>query len=156
MSVAIVDGFQAGFSDSVTGPGRSELEDSDCRAVMRVFTTQIGFVMRTVALPAMAPAIMDSRVVSFWEARVRRAAREKKARVHSYPVRIVSKICVARDCEERTVVVHEVGDRDTEQCAIQTRIEPRDPFSLNNTAHGIVGGGLSALRLDLGSGGECD
>ena len=85
IKVAIVDGFLGGFSDSIAGPGRSELEDSDCRAVMRVLTTQIGFVISTVALPAMAPAIMDSRVVSFWEARVRRAAREKNARVHSYP-----------------------------------------------------------------------
>ena len=52
---------------------------------MRVLTTQIGFVIMTVADPAMAPAIMDSIVVSFSEARVRRAARAKNARVHSYP-----------------------------------------------------------------------
>lgn len=55
-------------------------------AVMRVLITQIGLVIRTVALPAMAPAIMDSTVVSFCDARPdRRAAREKRARVHSYP-----------------------------------------------------------------------
>ena len=90
INVAIVDGFRAGFSDSVPGPGRSELEDSDCRAVMRVLTTQIGLVIRTVADPAMAPASIDSRVVSLVEVRLRRAAREKKARVHSYPGYTVS------------------------------------------------------------------
>lgn len=53
---------------------------------MRVFMTQIGFVIKTVMLPAKAPAIIDSIVVSFLEARpVRRAARVKRARVHSYP-----------------------------------------------------------------------
>ena len=57
-----------------------------CLAVMRVLTTQIGFVSSTVALPARAPAIMDSTVVSFLEARpARMAARSKAARVHSYP-----------------------------------------------------------------------
>lgn len=70
------------------GAGRvSSEEEWDCRAVIRVLTTQMGFVIRTVALPAMAPAIMDSIVVSFLEARAERiAARSKKARVHSYPV----------------------------------------------------------------------
>lgn len=67
--------------------GSSWLSDEDWRAVMRVLTTQMGFVMRTVAEPAIAPARMDSRVVSFLDAReVRIAARSKKARVHSYPV----------------------------------------------------------------------
>lgn len=85
-SVARVDGFRAGFSDCTEGVGRSDDEDSDCRAVMRVLITQMGLVIRTVAEPAMAPAIMDSMVVSFFEAReVRIAARSKKARVHSYP-----------------------------------------------------------------------
>lgn len=83
--VARVDGFflVVGLDP---GPGRLSEEDSDWRAVMRVLTTQMGLVMRTVALPAMAPAIMDSIVVSFLEAREERmAARSKKARVHSYP-----------------------------------------------------------------------
>jgi hypothetical protein len=39
----------------------------------------------TVALPAIAPAIMDSRVVSFFEARPAETAPFSKAeRVHSY------------------------------------------------------------------------
>ena len=42
----------------------------------------------TVADPAMAPAIIDSIVVSFLEARpALTAARSKAARVHSYPIR---------------------------------------------------------------------
>lgn len=45
----------------------------------------MGFVMRTVAEPAMAPAIMDSMVVSLEEAREDfMAARSKNERVHSY------------------------------------------------------------------------
>ncbi len=84
-SVARVEGFRAGFSVAPPGPGSSSLDDSDCRAVMRVFTTQIGFVIRTVADPAMAPAIILSTVVSLEEARnFRMAARSKNARVHSY------------------------------------------------------------------------
>ena len=87
----------AGLLDTegeVTGGGRvpdeegddEAEEDSDCRAVIRVLTTQIGFVMSTVADPAMAPAIMDSSVVRLLLARdVRIAARSKKERVHSYP-----------------------------------------------------------------------
>lgn len=66
----------------------------DERAVMRVLTTQMGFVMSTVAEPARAPASMDSRVVSFLEGRaVRMAARSKKARVYSYPGGRVSWVC---------------------------------------------------------------
>ena len=83
-----MEGLDGGFSVAMEGVGRDSFSegDSDCRAVMRVLMTQIGFVIRTVAEPAMAPAIMDSRVVSFLEAReVRIAARSKKARVHSYP-----------------------------------------------------------------------
>ena len=60
--------------------------DSDARAVMRVLTTQMGLVMSTVAEPAIAPATIDSRVVSLVLAREERmAARSKKERVHSYP-----------------------------------------------------------------------
>jgi len=72
----------------VDGAGRSVEGDSgeDCRAVMRVFMTQIGFVISTVAEPAIAPQSMDSRVVSFWEVRdARWAARWRKLRVDSYP-----------------------------------------------------------------------
>lgn len=63
-------------------------EGADSRAVIRVLTTQIGFVISTVAEPAIAPAIIDSTVVSFMLVREgdRAAARSKKARVHSYPV----------------------------------------------------------------------
>ena len=67
--------------------GSSLFSDGASRAVMRVLTTQIGFVIRTVAEPAIAPAIIDSIVVSFFEARPAfRAARSNPARVHSYPV----------------------------------------------------------------------
>ncbi len=79
-----VEGFLGGGEDWTDGVGREEV--GDWRAVMRVFMTQIGFVIRTVAEPARAPAIMDSMVVSFFEAREERmAARSKKARVRSYP-----------------------------------------------------------------------
>ena len=83
ISVARVDGFFLGLPSP---PGSSVSCDSDCRAVIRVLTTQIGFVMSTVALPAMAPAIIDSTVVSLEKARADLiAARSKKERVHSYP-----------------------------------------------------------------------
>ena len=86
IKVVKLDGFCAGLSGVAKNVGRSEEEQSDWRAVILVLTTQIGFVMRTVALPAIAPAIIDSIVVSFLDAReLRIAARSKKARVHSYP-----------------------------------------------------------------------
>lgn len=67
--------------------GRVEDEEEEEEAVMRVFITQIGFVMRTVAEPARAPQSMDSTVVRDLLARlVRRAARVKRERVHSYPL----------------------------------------------------------------------
>lgn len=56
-----------------------------------MLTTQMGFVMSTVALPAIAPAIMDSKVVSLEEAREDfMVARSKNERVHSYPFSIIS------------------------------------------------------------------
>ena len=83
--VAKLDVVCAGWSNDVEDVGRSE-DDSDWRAVILVLTTHIGFVIRTVALPAIAPATIDSTVVSFLDAReLRMAARSKKARVHSYP-----------------------------------------------------------------------
>lgn len=60
--VLIVEGFRT-FS-AVEGEGSEDGESVE-RAVIRVFMTQIGLVMRTVALPANAPAIIDSTVVSF-------------------------------------------------------------------------------------------
>jgi len=81
--VPSVDGAFCGVAGA---PGSDSSEASDLRVVMRVFTTQMGLVMRTVALPARAPAIMDSTVVSFEEARpALSAAFSKKERVHSYP-----------------------------------------------------------------------
>lgn len=80
--VLIVEGFR-GFW---VVDGEESEGDSEERAVILVFMTQIGLVMRTVALPASAPAIIDSTVVSFWDARpARSAARVNNARVHSYP-----------------------------------------------------------------------
>ena len=82
-----MEGFFCGALEEEVEVGRAGSDEEDWRAVIRVLTTQIGFVIRTVAEPAMKPAVMDSRVVSFLEARpVRRAARSKKERVHSYPV----------------------------------------------------------------------
>lgn len=80
--------------DSVEGLPFEELlvvvvgrEEEGEAAVMRVLITQIGFVMRTVAEPARAPQSMDSTVVRVLLARlVRRAARMKRDRVHSYPL----------------------------------------------------------------------
>lgn len=95
---------------------------------MRVLMTQMGLVIRTVALPAMAPAIMDSTVVSFCEARPdRRAAREKRARVHSYPGFWEDGLDGTRalgGCDDddgglrrrsRTIIIHKICNADTEQ-----------------------------------------
>lgn len=80
-SVARVEG-----AFGLGAPGSESSEDSDLRVVIRVLTTQMGLVMRTVALPASAPANIDSTVVSFIDARpALRAAFSKKERVHSYP-----------------------------------------------------------------------
>lgn len=69
-------------------------EEEEEEAVMRVLITQIGFVMRTVAEPARAPQSMDSTVVRDLLARlVRRAARVKRERVHSYPLFLPSIDC---------------------------------------------------------------
>ena len=92
-----VEGLDLGFDEEevLRLSGRVSPSDDDddneedfsfFRAVIRVLTTQIGLVMSTVALPASAPAIIDSTVVSLREARPDlRAARSKAARVHSYP-----------------------------------------------------------------------
>lgn len=80
-SVPSVDDFFAGFPP---GGGRSDSQSAP-RAVMRVLTTQVRFVIITVALPARAPASIDSMVVSFLEARpALRAAFSNQARDHSY------------------------------------------------------------------------
>lgn len=71
-----------------------EEEEEEEEAVIRVLITQIGFVMRTVAEPARAPQSMDSTVVRDLLARlVRRAARVKRERVHSYPLFLPSIDC---------------------------------------------------------------
>ena len=76
-SVCSVEGFR--------GDDDREVEEEGEAAVMRVLMTQIGFVISTVALPANAPASIDSMVESFCDSRPARL--EKTARVHSYPVR---------------------------------------------------------------------
>ena len=89
IKVAKLEGFRAGLSDFVEDLGSSEEDSSAWRAAILVLTTHIGLVIRTVALPATAPASIDSIVVSFLDARdVRTAARWKKARVDSYPGQI--------------------------------------------------------------------
>lgn len=149
-----------------------DADDSDCRAVMRVFTTQIGLVMRTVADPATAPASMDSTVVRVLVARpARRAARVKKALVHSYPrkkcqwERSGCRLCwrlIAlprtnqAPSRSRTVVVDKVRDSNAKQCTVQPRVQSLDAFSLNNPTDGIIRGGIGSSRFDLSSCGECD
>lgn len=82
-SVPMVDGFEEALLEP---PGSCCEEEVSDLAVMRVLTTQMGLVISTVALPARAPASMDSTVVSLEEARpALMAARSKAARVHSYP-----------------------------------------------------------------------
>lgn len=103
-------------------------------AVMRVLITQIGFVMRTVADPARAPQSMDSTVVRALLARlVRRAARVKRERVHSYPLFSPLMGCELAHADNRgkedggggggkgeaegrghTVVINEIRHRDAE------------------------------------------
>lgn len=61
--------------------------DACLRAVMRVFTTHIGLVSSTVAVPAIAPANMDSRAVRFSLVRPDfKAVFRRRLRVHSYPI----------------------------------------------------------------------
>ena len=80
-SVPIVESFLAALLLDGDSPS------ADFRAVIRVFTTHIGFVMSTVALPAIAPAMIDSTVVSFRDARpALKAALSNATLVHSYPV----------------------------------------------------------------------
>lgn len=100
--------------------GRVEVDSVD-RAVILVLITQIGFVMSTVALPARAPAIIDSIVVSFDDARRdRRAAREKRSRVHSYPVHRNQgqRFSFSQEFqlrEQPTIVVDKVGHANSKQ-----------------------------------------
>lgn len=84
----IVEGLPLVEVVSVVVVGRVEdAEEEEEEAVMRVLITQIGLVMRTVAEPARAPQSIDSTVVRDLLARlVRRAARVKRERVHSYPL----------------------------------------------------------------------
>lgn len=71
----------------VVGRVDDDDDEEEEAAVMRVLITQIGFVMRTVADPARAPQSIDSTVVRALLARLlRRAARVKRERVHSYPL----------------------------------------------------------------------
>lgn len=81
------EGAETAVEDDEDGVDFEEEEGERLRAVMRVLTTQIGFVMSTVAEPATAPAIMLSMVVSL--ARLRppfSAAVSNARRVHSYPI----------------------------------------------------------------------
>ena len=55
-----------------------------------------------------------------------------------------------------TVVIHEIRNADSEQSAIETGVQPADPLSLDNTADGIVGGGMCSFGFDLGACGKGD
>lgn len=120
---------------------------------MRVLTTQMGFVSSTVAEPAMAPAIIDSMVVSFMLARPDlRAAFSKKERVHSYPGFTCQRYySIDVTVHARTVVVDKVRNGDAEQRAVQARVQACDALALDDPARGAQSGGLRALRLDLGA-----
>ena len=119
----------------------------------------------TVALPAMAPAIIDSTVVSFFEARpALTAARSKKARVHSYPG-VGSRQFPAcgragewkwGECEGRTVIVDKVRDADSEQSGLEPGVQTREALAPNNMPDCVEGCGVGPFGLDLGAGGEGD
>lgn len=57
---------------------------------------------------------------------------------------------------QRTVVVHEVGNADTEEGGLEAGVQPGDTLALDDAAGGIKGGKLRAFRLDLGACGERD
>ena len=133
---------------------------SALRAVMRVLTTQIGFVQRTVAEPARAPANMDSTVVRRRDRRPEaRARRSKKERDHSYPGGEVSrdvamvvgelrelhgvllivrpKLLIVEDARVRieailTVVVDKVCDSNAKQRAVQSTEKSTHALGINN------------------------
>jgi hypothetical protein len=141
------------------------VSSEDFRAVMRVLTTQMGFVMSTVALPAMAPAMMDSSVVRRADAREDfRAAREKKERVHSYPSKHTLALLSSQhpiststcDDVELTVIIHEIRNTNPKHGALHARIQPRHALALDDAARGIQCRRLRALGLDLRACGERD
>lgn len=118
----MVEGFEGVL---LVPPGSSCEEEVLDLAVMRVFTTQMGLVIRTVALPARAPASIDSTVVSLEEARpALMAARSKAARVHSYPgVGWVSVMWLDEEWRVgRTVIVHEICDANAEESRVQAGV----------------------------------
>ena len=55
-----------------------------------------------------------------------------------------------------TVVVDKVCDADSEQGAVEAGVQACHSFALHDAPDGVVGGGLGALGLDLGAGGEGD
>lgn len=94
-----MEGLHLGEVAWVVVVGSLEEEEA---AVMRVLITQMGFVMRTVAEPARAPQSIDSTVVRDLLARlVRRAARVKRERVHSYPLFLLSMDCELAHANKR-------------------------------------------------------
>jgi hypothetical protein len=143
------------------GVGAPGSVSSDFRVVMRVFMTQMGFVISTVALPARAPASMLSTVVSLEEARpALSAAFSKKERVHSYPG---IRQYIRRDVRGKrvwggrgTVVVYKVRNADAEKRRVKAGVESRDTFALYDASRGIERRGLGALGFDLGACGEGD
>ena len=153
---------------SSVGRVGEEEEGFSLRAVMRVLTTQIGFVIRTVAEPARAPASMDSTVVSLEERRVgwRRARRSKKERDHSYP-RLGLGWWTEEEREplpgsegqargRRTVIVYEIGDADAKESGLEARVEALDAFPLYDAPSCVERGRVGASGLDLGAGRERD
>lgn len=113
-----------------------------------MFTTHIGFVMRTVALPATAPAIIDSIVVSFLDAReLRIAARSKKARVHSYPGQTHCQLVPLRPVSEHvgveeivTVVIDKISNAYAKKGAVKAGVKPCYALLLDDAANSIIGG----------------
>jgi hypothetical protein len=119
-----------------------------------VFTTQIGLVRKTVAVPAMAPAAMDSTVESWFFLLVR----WKKARENSYPFgrgQLVTWVMVFFDrCH--TVVVDEVCYCDAEQGTLHSCVEPLNTFAIDDALGGCESACSSLLPLNLRSGRERD
>lgn len=146
----IVDGFLDG------APLGNSSFDSCFLAVIRVLTTQMGLVMITVALPAIAPAIMDSTVVSFFEPRPDATALRSNADlVHSYPaIGQWHEDYTTRS--QHTIVVNKICDADAKQRGVKAGEKPGDALALDNTFDSVQHGRLRAFRLDLSTRGERD
>ena len=51
-----------------------------------------------------------------------------------------------------TIVINEVGHTDSEECAVETRVQARHAFTLHDAPDGVQSRGLGALGFDLSTG----